>query len=274
MSFPAMSEWDAYAPFYDWENAQTLGRRDLAFWRRLAEQAGGRVLELGTGTGRVALPLIRAGVPLVGVDRSAGMLDRAAKRVRRLRARRDPGDAKRSRRPASRPGVPFAIADVGHLPFRAGSCRLVVAPYGLVQSILSDRALARTLRGVAHVLAPGGRFVVDLVPDLARWPAYTNRVTMKGRLGRHGEPVRLVESVEQDPARGITRFDQTFVVGRGRAGRGHRFSLTFRSLDVPAICRRLVNAGFRVEAVLGDYDGRGWDERADVWVVVAALDET
>ena len=113
--------------------------------------------------------------------------------------------------------------------------------------------------------ASGG---VDLVPDLARWPAYTNRVTMKGRLGRHGEPVRLVESVEQDPARGITRFDQTFVVGRGRAGRGHRFSLTFRSLDVPAICRRLVNAGFRVEAVLGDYDGRGWDERADVWIIL------
>src|SRR5947199_248093 len=42
--------WDAYAPFYDWENAQTLGRRDVPFWRRLAKRASGPVLELGRGT--------------------------------------------------------------------------------------------------------------------------------------------------------------------------------------------------------------------------------
>ena len=38
--------WDAYAPFYDWENAQTLGRRDVPFWRRLSANVRGRVLEL------------------------------------------------------------------------------------------------------------------------------------------------------------------------------------------------------------------------------------
>ncbi len=69
--------WDEYAPFYDWENAQTLGRRDVPFWRRVAIGAGGPVLELGCGTGRVSLPLARAGVNLVGVDRSAPMLARA-----------------------------------------------------------------------------------------------------------------------------------------------------------------------------------------------------
>ena len=47
--------WDEYAPFYDWENAQTLGRRDVPFWRRIAAAAGGQVLELGCGTGRVSL---------------------------------------------------------------------------------------------------------------------------------------------------------------------------------------------------------------------------
>ena len=69
--------WDEYAPFYDWENAQTLGRRDVPFWRRVASAAGGPVLELGCGTGRVSLPLARAGVELVGIDRSAPMLERA-----------------------------------------------------------------------------------------------------------------------------------------------------------------------------------------------------
>src|SRR4051812_38229949 len=73
--------WDTYAPFYDWENAQTLGRRDVPFWRRVAAKAGGAVLELGCGTGRVTVPLAKAGIDLVGVDRSAPMLERAQQRV-------------------------------------------------------------------------------------------------------------------------------------------------------------------------------------------------
>src|SRR5256885_17113878 len=79
--------WDTYAPFYDWENAQTLGRRDIPFWRRVASQAKGAVLELGCGTGRVTVPLAKAGIDLVGVDRSAPMLERA--RQRGARARRN-----------------------------------------------------------------------------------------------------------------------------------------------------------------------------------------
>src|SRR5918999_4111072 len=77
--------WDEYAPFYDWENAQTLGKRDVPFWRRLALASDGPLLELGCGTGRVAFPLARAGVNVVGVDRSAEMLARAVKRRRRIR---------------------------------------------------------------------------------------------------------------------------------------------------------------------------------------------
>src|SRR5882672_9555999 len=69
--------WDEYAPFYDRENAQTLGRRDVPFWRRVAGAARGPVLELGCGTGRVTRPLARAGIEIVGIDRSAPMLARA-----------------------------------------------------------------------------------------------------------------------------------------------------------------------------------------------------
>src|SRR5713226_6865939 len=76
--------WDQYAPFYDWENARTLGRRDVPFWRRVAREARGPVLELGCGTGRVSLPLTRAGVTLVGIDRSSQMLARAVRRAESL----------------------------------------------------------------------------------------------------------------------------------------------------------------------------------------------
>ena len=38
--------WDAYAPYYDWENAQTVGRRDVAFWKRLASAAEDKTVRL------------------------------------------------------------------------------------------------------------------------------------------------------------------------------------------------------------------------------------
>ena len=77
--------WDAYAPFYDWENARTVGRRDIPFWRRQVVACGGPVLELGCGTGRVLLPMARTGEPVVGLDRSTNMLGLARRRLRRAR---------------------------------------------------------------------------------------------------------------------------------------------------------------------------------------------
>jgi ubiquinone/menaquinone biosynthesis C-methylase UbiE len=79
--------WDDYAAFYDWENARTLGRRDVPFWRQLALSLGASVLELGCGTGRIAIPLARAGVDLVGIDRSSPMLSRAQRRLARATLR-------------------------------------------------------------------------------------------------------------------------------------------------------------------------------------------
>ena len=77
--------WDDYADFYDWENAQTLDRRDVRFWQDMAQRADGPVLELGCGTGRVTIPVARTGARIVGVDRSAEMLAHARRRARRAR---------------------------------------------------------------------------------------------------------------------------------------------------------------------------------------------
>jgi ubiquinone/menaquinone biosynthesis C-methylase UbiE len=94
--------WDTYAAFYDWENAQTVRRRDVAFWQRLAGAAGGAVLELGCGTGRISLPVAKSGTVLTGIDRSAPMLARAP--ARRPRRPRGPLAPRARRHP--RPAVP------------------------------------------------------------------------------------------------------------------------------------------------------------------------
>src|SRR5262245_34760680 len=251
MSREGWKGWDEYAPFYDWENARTLGRKDVPFWRDVATNSRGRVLELGCGTGRVSLPLARAGVDLVGVDRSAPMLERLTRQLAR------------SRNPHCR----ASRADIRALPFRSGSFRLVIAPYGILQSLLTPRDLTATLASVARVLGPGGTFGIDLVPDVPRWREYTNRVQHRGTLGT--ARITLVESVRQDRPRRLPTFEQRYVVREGGRRDEHRFDLTFRTLSVPAMRRRLERAGFAVDAVLGDYRGRAWDERADVWILLA-----
>ena len=252
--------WDDYARFYDWENAQTLGRRDLPFWRRLTAEAPGRVLELGCGTGRVTIPLARAGVEVVGVDRSAQMLERA-----RLRAARF-GGASRVRTARSG-GARLVRGDIRHLPFRPGSFATVIAPYGILQSLIQPRDLGRTLRAVAAVTAPGGTLAVDLVPDVPQWREYSDRVTFRGRA--RGADVTLVESVRQDRQRRLTTFDERYIERRDRRTTERRFSLVFRTLSVDETARALGRAGFAVEAVLGDYRGRPWDDRADVWIILS-----
>ena len=245
--------WDDYAPFYDWENAQTVGRRDIAFWRRLAARAEGRVLELGCGTGRVTLPLAREGVSMVGIDRSQAMLARARNRHRR------------ARNPLS---IALVRGDIRHLPFAARAFSLAIAPYGILQSLLRERDLAATLAAVARVLAPGATFGLELVADLPSWKEYSRRVSLRGR-SPNGSHVTLVESVRQDRDRKLTLFDQEFVERSGREVRRRTFTLAFRTLSVPQMTRRLEKAGLLVSAVLGDYQGGPWDPRAEAWIILA-----
>jgi ubiquinone/menaquinone biosynthesis C-methylase UbiE len=247
--------WDDYAPFYDWENAKTLDRRDVHFWRRMAVRTNGSVLELGCGTGRVTIPVARAGARIVGVDRSSEMLAHARRRSKRARL------AKR---------VSWIRGDIRSLPFRPSArFALVMAPYGILQSLVRESDLKATLAAVGRVLATGGIFGIDLVPDLPVWEEYRNQVRFRGARRGGRSRITLVETVRQDRSKRLTIFDQRYVEQCGARRTTRRFSLVFRTLTVPQMTRRLEQAGFRIKAVLGDYDGEPWDPRADVWLILA-----
>jgi ubiquinone/menaquinone biosynthesis C-methylase UbiE len=253
--------WDDYADYYDWENAQTVGRRDIAFWsdfarRVLPRRAGARkaILELGCGTGRVAIPVAKSGATVVGIDRSESMLARGRMRVRRARVQ-------------SR--VKLIRADIRHMPFTDRTFPGVMAPYGILQSLLDEKLLASTLREVQRVLAPKGTFGLELVADLPAWEEYSKHTSLKGTRGPNGKPIVLIESVKQDRRNHITRFEQEFVEGRGKAATRRSFTLAFRTLSVPQMVQRLERAGLEVTDLLGDYQGGPWDLRADVWIILA-----
>jgi ubiquinone/menaquinone biosynthesis C-methylase UbiE len=184
------------------------------------------------------------------------MLERARKRVRAA-----------ARRPEGVVPVRFVRADIRALPFGDGSFPSVIAPYGILQSLTRPRDLTAALDSVARVIAPGGTFGIDLVPDVPKWREYSNRVQLRGKAGK--SHLTLVESVRQDPRRRLTMFRQTFIERRGGRTAEHQFELTFRTLSVNEMTSQLERAGFAVDAVLGDYRGRAWDDRADVWIILA-----
>jgi SAM-dependent methyltransferase len=246
--------WDTYADFYDWENARTMARRDVPFWKRVAAAAGGPVLELGCGTGRVLMPLARAGLPVMGIDLSQRMLARARARIKRARL------ARRAR---------LVRGDIRQLPFPDGQFAVVMAPYGILQSLTSDADLRATLRAVARALRPGGRFVMELVADLPAWQEYSKVTKLRGwRPGRKAH-LTLVESVRQDRRKGLTLFEQEYVETRDGAKRSKRFTLAFRTVSVAQMTSRLERAGLKVRATLGSYDGDPWTTESDTWIVIA-----
>jgi SAM-dependent methyltransferase len=143
--FGTESYGESFADIYDdWyaEISDTDGT--VAFLTKLAE--GRRVLELGIGTGRLALPLTEAGLAVSGVDASAPMIEL-------LRAKPG-GDAIEV--------VQGDMAEIGEVaPPRGTDFGLVFIAFNTFFNITSEDAQQRCLEGVARRLEPGGRFVLE-----------------------------------------------------------------------------------------------------------------
>jgi SAM-dependent methyltransferase len=141
----------------------------------LAELAGdGPALELGIGTGRIALPLAARGIPVDGIDSSTAMVDR-------LRDKPG-GDA-----------IHVVMGDFSDVPV-AGSYRLVFVVFNTFFGLLTQEDQEKCFRNVAGRLAPGGAFLLDLfVPDPARFDS--------------GQTVRALEVGEDEIALEATRHD-------------------------------------------------------------------
>src|SRR4051812_7344616 len=136
------------AELYDWEYRRR--RDDVRFYRTLADERGGPILDLGCGTGRLMLPLLRDGHAVTGIDLSAAMLERATARVARLA-------------PAARARALLARADLRALPLpRRPRFAFAVAAFHTVQHLASAGDLVRFFRAVAAALRPGGWLAFDV----------------------------------------------------------------------------------------------------------------
>lgn len=146
---------------------------DLELWRELAVGEGDPVLDLGAGTGRVALDLARAGHRVVALDLEQVFLDELT-----ARAAREPVEV------AAR--IETAVADARDFAFPGRSFPLVLAPMQTVQLLGGAEGRGRFLRSVKACLAPGGLLACALADALEGFDAEHTEPPLPDILERDG----------------------------------------------------------------------------------------
>jgi SAM-dependent methyltransferase len=221
----------------------------------LARRTGGPILELGCGTGRIAVPIAQDGHHIVGLDRSAAMLERAERRARRanVEVRWVEGDMRA-----------FSFTEAFALIFVALNSFLMLGP--------DDRwsCLAR----VREHMAPRGRVAIDVFqPD------------PETVVGLNGGVVDEWERVDPETGRAVRKFSSSHANVDGVTQR-----IWYDETDEGAV-RRLggtttlhylyrreaellfSEAGFVIETLHGDYEGNPADARSRKLLVVAKRKE-
>ncbi len=240
---------------YDWEYRRR--RADVTFYRMLASERTGAVLDLGCGTGRLAVPLARDGHRVVGIDLSAAMLARASSRLARIA------------RPVANRCL-LLRADLRALPLgHKGRFTFAVAAFHTIQHLVDDQDLLALFRRVRRLLTPDGWFAFDIFfPDPA-WLSRPPNRRFDRTVFRHpstGKTFAYSVSHHLDAARRALhmRFryqplgDHQSPVGRARTVR-----LCHRQLppnDVAALLRR---SGFRILARWGGFHGEPLSQEAE-----------
>lgn len=239
------------APFYD---AETANRDDLGFWEEIgAAHRGGRILELGAGSGRVTAALAPFAGELVAIDLSPELMGLARERL------------------AAWPRVRLVRADMRALAFRR-PFDLVVAADDPFSHLVDDADRDRTLQGVARNLAPGGRFVLDalwLSPDEASAVASVGGRVRHRTTSWHGQRLRVVERWARPAGSGRCCHAQYEYRRAGCPPVIAEFDA--RDWSPAELSGRFRRAGLAVTQAWGSYRRAAWDPRTSSQLIVEAV---
>jgi SAM-dependent methyltransferase len=227
-----VSAYDAIARLYDpWSRSVV---EDVAFYVAEARRAGGPVLELGVGTGRFAVPIAAAGVRVVGVDSSEGMLAIAREQARRAGVELD-----------------LRFGDLRDPPVDE-EFALVVIPFRTLLHMQTEPDRRAALRAVRARLGEGGRFVFDVFTPGADDIAETHGRWLEREPG-------IFERADWDE-------DARTLVLRV-SGNGAEAELSLAWLPVEQWRALLEEEGFKVEGLYGWFDRTPYAGHEDsIWV--------
>ena len=229
-----MSGYDQIARLYDpWSRSVV---EDIGFYVDASVESGGPVVELGVGTGRIAVPVASAGIRVIGVDTSQGMLDVAAEQAELA------GVA---------PLVELRIGDMRSPPV-TGTVPLVTCPFRSLLHMETDADRRAALHAIRALLEPDGRFVFDVFAPGADDISQTHGRWLEREPG-------IWERADWDER------SRTLVLRvRGDEGQAE---MSLAWLSVAEWRGLLAEEGFLVEALYGWFDRSPWRGGEDsVWV--------
>jgi SAM-dependent methyltransferase len=142
-----VDEYSITAPHYDASYAAKQ-MADLPFYLELARQTGGAVLDVGCGTGRMALPIAQAGIAVTAVDASESMLN-----ILRGKLDNEPGEIRS--RITIRQGDMRNLELIDRFP-------LVIVPFRALQHLYTVEDQIAALTSLRQQLTPGGRLAFDV----------------------------------------------------------------------------------------------------------------
>jgi SAM-dependent methyltransferase len=254
------SEVDEYgsvtARYYDAAYATMRGPLgDAEFYRRLAQEAGGPVLELGCGTGRVLLPIADTGIPCTGLDASPRMLEVL-------------------RRRNSNPTLRLVCARMQDFDLGEDRFALIYSAFRAFQHLYTVEDQLACLACVRRHLAPGSRFAFDVfAPRLERIAVTEEPEKEDARFELEGEEVVRHTAVSRDPANQMMHVRMRYERRRGGEALGEeRVDFHMRYFYRYEMEHLLARAGFVDLELYGGYDGRPYDYLSGELVVVAHSD--
>jgi SAM-dependent methyltransferase len=227
---------------------------DLPLYEDLARACDGPVLELGAGTGRVALRLARAGHEVWGIDIDEASLARARCKAGAEALQLVQGDIR--------------DFDLGR------TFELVFAAFGTFHHLLTPADQLACLRCVERHLAPGGRFVCDLLPLLAaNWEPGASTPLLHDwtrPLPRTGELVSKLRAVRIDRANQLQHEEHHY----DRLLPGGSVHRTVARVDLRFTSRYemeglLEQAGLRLEQLYGGYDLSPFEDESESMITFA-----
>jgi ubiquinone/menaquinone biosynthesis C-methylase UbiE len=243
----------AFVGFYDVWTKDVEG--DVAFYVRRATAVPGPIVELGAGTGRIAIPTAKAGQDVVAVDVSNAMLTEARKRA---------ADAGVSDR------ITFIEGDMRDFVARE-PVRLVTIPYrSFLHMTTTDQQLA-CLDSVWRSLVPGGRLILNMfVPDPVHIASQDRRRNLHGDFtDERGRRCELWVTPEYEVTTQHITIRVTVEAYDGdRLVDSSESELQVRMVYRYEMEHLLRRSGFEIEALYGDFDERPLTEdcREMIWV--------